>query len=204
MSNTQNGLIIVESPSKAKTLKKFLDSEYSILASVGHIRDLPKKDLGIDLENDFKPTYVASPDKVKVIKQLKSELKKSSSLYIATDPDREGEAIGWHILEILKPKIPVKRLVFHEITKKAIEDSFNHTRDINTSLVGAQESRRILDRLWGYLVSEKLWYFESFDFIIIGKNKPKAYKIIITRADIRKARIALIFIIIIVLYYFFM
>ena len=158
MAKTTNGLIIVESPSKAKTLKKFLGDEYSILASVGHIRDLPKKELGVDIENGFKPKYVASQDKTKVISQLKSELKNADTLYIATDPDREGEAIAWHLVEILKPSIPVNRLVFHEITKTAIQDSFTHTRDINQSLVGAQEARRILDRLWGYQVSEKLWY----------------------------------------------
>ena len=155
MAKTTNGLIIVESPSKAKTLKKFLGDEYSILASVGHIRDLPKKELGVDIENGFKPKYVASQDKTKVISQLKSELKNADTLYIATDPDREGEAIAWHIIEILKPSIPVNRLVFHEITKTAIQDSFTHTRDIDQSLVGAQEARRILDRLWGYQVSEK-------------------------------------------------
>ena len=156
MASNSTNLIIVESPSKAKTLKRYLGKEYQIEASVGHIRDLPKSDLGVDVNNKFKATYVESKDKIKVIKELKKLIKKATTLYLATDPDREGEAIAWHIKEILKPSIPIKRLVFHEITKKAIEESFNHTRDIDYSLVGAQEARRILDRLWGYQVSKKL------------------------------------------------
>lgn len=180
MAKTTNGLIIVESPSKAKTLKKFLGDEYSILASVGHIRDLPKKELGVDIENGFKPKYVASQDKTKVISQLKSEVKNAETLYIATDPDREGEAIAWHLIEILKPSIPVNRLVFHEITKTAIQDSFTHTRDIDQSLVGAQEARRILDRLWGYQVSEKLWYNVKGG-LSAGRVQSPAVKIIVDR-----------------------
>jgi len=120
MGSDSTSLIIVESPSKAKTLKRFLGDKYHIEASVGHIRDLPKNDLGVDVDNGFKATYVASEDKKKVISQLKSLVKKSSTLYLATDPDREGEAIAWHLVELLKPKIPVKRLAFHEITKQAI------------------------------------------------------------------------------------
>jgi len=157
MTNKKTKLIIVESPSKARTLRKFLKDGYEIEASVGHIRDLAKKDLGVDIDNDFKANYIVSTDKKKVVKNLKDKLKNASELYLATDPDREGEAISWHIIEELKPKIPVKRLVFHEITKTAILTAFDHTRDIDTSLVNAQEARRILDRLFGYLVSKKLW-----------------------------------------------
>tara|TARA_B100001029_G_C15060375_1_gene457903 strand:- start:1429 stop:3933 length:2505 start_codon:yes stop_codon:yes gene_type:complete len=157
MGSNSNSLIIVESPSKAKTLKRFLGDKYQIEASVGHIRDLPKNDLGVDVNNGFKTTYVASEDKKKVISQLKSLIKTADTLYLATDPDREGEAIAWHLVELLKPKIPVKRLAFHEITKAAIQESFDHIREIDSSLVSAQESRRILDRLWGYQVSAKLW-----------------------------------------------
>ena len=157
MAEDSTNLIIVESPSKARTLKRFLGDNYQIEASVGHIRDLPKNDLGVDVDNGFKPTYVASENKSKVISQLKSLIKKAGTLYLATDPDREGEAIAWHLMELLKPTIPVKRLAFHEITKSAIQESFDHTRDIDASLVSAQESRRILDRLWGYQVSAKLW-----------------------------------------------
>ena len=180
MEKNINSLIIVESPSKAKTLQKFLGDDYSILASVGHIRDLPKNDLGVDLENNFKANYIASPDKSKVIKELKSKVKDAKTIYIATDPDREGEAIGWHLIEILKPKVPIKRLVFHEITKKAINESFEHTREIDSSLVGAQEARRILDRLWGYLVSEKLWY-NIKGGLSAGRVQSPAVKIVVDR-----------------------
>ena len=180
MEKNINGLIIVESPSKAKTLQKFLGDDYSILASVGHIRDLPKNDLGVDLENNFKANYIASPDKSKVIKELKSKVKDAKRIYIATDPDREGEAIGWHLIEILKPKVPIKRLVFHEITKSAIQESFEHTREIDSSLVGAQEARRIVDRLWGYLVSEKLWY-NIKGGLSAGRVQSPAVKIVVDR-----------------------
>ena len=180
MEKIINGLIIVESPSKAKTLQKFLGDDYSILASVGHIRDLPKNDLGVDLENNFKANYIASPDKSKVIKELKSKVKDAKTIYIATDPDREGEAIGWHLIEILKPKVPIKRLVFHEITKSAIQESFEHTREIDSSLVSAQEARRILDRLWGYLVSEKLWY-NIKGGLSAGRVQSPAVKIVVDR-----------------------
>ena len=147
MAAVSTNLIIVESPSKARTLKRFLGDDYQIEASVGHIRDLPKNDLGVDVDNGFKPTYVASENKSKVISQLKSLIKKADILYLATDPDREGEAIAWHLMELLKPTIPVKRLAFHEITKSAIQESFDHTRNIDESLVSAQEARRILDRI---------------------------------------------------------
>ena len=180
MEKNINGLIIVESPSKAKTLQKFLGDDYSILASVGHIRDLPKNDLGVDIDNNFKANYIASPDKSKVIKELKSRVKNAKTIYIATDPDREGEAIGWHLIEILKPKVPIKRLVFHEITKSAIQESFEHTREIDSSLVGAQEARRILDRLWGYLVSEKLWY-NIKGGLSAGRVQSPAVKIVVDR-----------------------
>ena len=180
MASNSTNLIIVESPSKAKTLKRYLGKEYQIEASVGHIRDLPKSDLGVDVNDKFKATYVESKDKIKVIKELKKLIKKATTLYLATDPDREGEAIAWHIKEILKPSIPIKRLVFHEITKKAIEESFNHTRDIDYSLVGAQEARRILDRLWGYQVSKKLW-FNVKGGLSAGRVQSPAIKIVVDR-----------------------
>ena len=180
MAPNSTSLIIVESPSKAKTLKRFLGDEYQIEASVGHIRDLPKNDLGVDVDNEFKPTYVASEDKSKVIKQLKSLIKKAGTLYLATDPDREGEAIAWHLVELLQPKVPVKRLAFHEITKSAIKDSFDHIRDIDTSLVNAQEARRILDRLWGYKVSAKLWQNVKGG-LSAGRVQSPAIKIVVDR-----------------------
>jgi len=180
MTDKNTKLIIVESPSKAKTLRKFLKTGYEIEASVGHIRDLAKKDLGVDIENGFKASYIVSPDKVKVVSNLKSKLKNASELYLATDPDREGEAISWHIIEELKPKIPVKRLVFHEITKTAILNAFDHTRDIDTSLVNAQEARRILDRLFGYLVSKKLW-LNVKGSLSAGRVQSPAVKLVVER-----------------------
>ena len=180
MASDLHNLIIVESPSKAKTLKRFLGNDYQIEASVGHIRDLPKSDLGVDVDNGFKPTYVASKDKSKVITQLKKLLKNASTLYLATDPDREGEAIAWHLMELLDPKIPVKRLAFHEITKTAIQESFDNIRDIDQSLVSAQEARRILDRLWGYLVSKKLW-FNVKGGLSAGRVQSPAVKIVVDR-----------------------
>ena len=180
MASDSTNLIIVESPSKAKTLQKFLGDSFVIEASVGHIRDLPKNTLGVDVEDNFKTTYVASDDKSKVIKQLKNLIKKANTLYLATDPDREGEAIAWHLAELLKPSIPIKRLVFHEITKAAIKESFSHTRDIDNSLVSAQESRRILDRLWGYQVSEKLWYNVKGG-LSAGRVQSPAIKIVVDR-----------------------
>ena len=180
MASDLHNLIIVESPSKAKTLKRFLGDDYQIEASVGHIRDLPKNELGVDVDNGFKPTYVASKDKSKVITQLKKMLKNASTLYLATDPDREGEAIAWHLMELLDPKIPVKRLAFHEITKTAIQESFDHIRDIDQSLVSAQEARRILDRLWGYLVSKKLW-FNVKGGLSAGRVQSPAVKIVVDR-----------------------
>ena len=180
MKQTNKGLVIVESPSKIKTLKKFLGSEYIINASVGHVKDLPKNDLGVDLENNFKANYIPSPDKTSVIKELKSQVKNAETIFIATDPDREGEAIGWHLIEILKPKVPIKRIVFHEITKTAIQESFNHTREIDSSLVGAQEARRILDRLWGFLVSKKLW-MNIKGGLSAGRVQSPAVKIIVDR-----------------------
>ncbi len=180
MAAVSTNLIIVESPSKARTLKRFLGDDYQIEASVGHIRDLPKNDLGVDVDNGFKPTYVASEDKSKIISQLKSLIKKAKILYLATDPDREGEAIAWHLMELLKPTIPVKRLAFHEITKSAIQESFDHTRNIDESLVSAQEARRILDRLWGYQVSAKLWQNVKGG-LSAGRVQSPAVKIVVDR-----------------------
>ena len=173
-------LIIVESPSKIKTLKKFLGKEYAIEASVGHIRDLPDKKLGIDLENNFNPTYVVSSNSKKVVTQLKKAVKEVGELYIATDPDREGEAIAWHIIDEIKPKIPVKRMVFNEITKNAVLESINQTREIDMNLVNAQECRRFLDRLFGYLVSSEL-RFNVKSGLSAGRVQSPALKILVDR-----------------------
>ena len=180
MTDKNNKLIIVESPSKAKTLKKFLQTGYEIEASVGHIRDLAKNNLGVDIDNQFKTNYIVSEDKKKVVSNLKSKLKSASELYLATDPDREGEAISWHIIEELNPKIPVKRLVFHEITKSAILNAFNNTREIDTSLVNAQEARRIVDRLFGFLISPKLW-INVKGSLSAGRVQSPAIKLVVDR-----------------------
>ncbi len=163
-------LVIVESPAKAKTIGKYLGDDYEVQASVGHIRDLvepknlppelkkgPLGKFSIDVENNFEPYYVVSDSKKKTVADLKRALKDADELWLATDEDREGEAIAWHLLEVLKPKVPVKRMVFHEITKEAIQRAVDGTRDLDTALVDAQETRRILDRLYGYEVSPVLW-----------------------------------------------
>jgi DNA topoisomerase-1 len=154
-------LVIVESPSKAKIINKYLGSDYKVLASVGHVKDLPKKGIGIDFENNFEPTYEIIPGKTKVIKELKAAAKDVDTIYIATDPDREGEAIGWHIKEELegrgKSKKIVRRVLFNEITKNAIKESFNNPKEIDQHLVDSQQARRLLDRIVGYQVSPLLW-----------------------------------------------
>jgi len=163
-------LVIVESPAKAKTISKYLGEDYTVLASVGHIRELveprdlpaelkkgPFGKFAINIENDFEPYYGISAGKSKTVSDLKKALSSASELYLATDEDREGEAIAWHLLQVLKPKVPVKRMVFHEITKEAITAALDHTRDLDTDLVQAQETRRIVDRLFGYEISPVLW-----------------------------------------------
>jgi DNA topoisomerase-1 len=170
-SAEKNYLVIVESPTKAKTIRKFLPKNYVIEASMGHIRDLPqsatdipekfKKEewakIGVNVEEDFAPLYVVPKGKFKVITDIRKKMHDADVLYLATDEDREGEAISWHLLEMLKPKIPVKRMVFHEITKTAILKALEDTRDVDMRLVHAQETRRILDRLVGYTVSPLIW-----------------------------------------------
>lgn len=153
-------LVIVESPAKAKTISRFLGSEYKVLASMGHIRDLPEKKIGIDTEHDFEPKYEVSAGKKKVVKQLKDAISGETRVWIATDEDREGEAIGWHLLSALgleDGKHKVERIVFHEITKKAIDEAIAKPRSIDLNLVDAQQARRILDRLVGYELSPFLW-----------------------------------------------
>ena len=163
-------LVIVESPAKARTIEGYLGSAYAVGSSVGHVRDLPDraKDvpeaqrkrfgaLGVDVDDGFEPYYVVDPGKKKIIADLKKRLADADELLLATDEDREGEAIAWHLVQVLKPKVPVKRMVFHEITKDAIMRALEVTRAIDDRLVDAQETRRILDRLYGYEVSPVLW-----------------------------------------------
>src|SRR5262245_1867664 len=164
-------LVIVESPAKAKTLGRFLGNKYRVEASYGHIRDLPESAadvpkeikakewgrLGVDIDSDFTPYYVVPGDKKKQVAHLKAAVKDASELLLATDPDREGESISWHLKEVLKPKIPVRRIVFHEITEDAVNEALRSPSSVDDNLVRAQESRRILDRLYGYTLSPVLW-----------------------------------------------
>jgi DNA topoisomerase I len=170
-STKHKRLVIVESPAKAKTIAGYLGNGFTVESSVGHIRDLPERAadipeeykktawarLGVDVENDFEPLYIVDPDKRKKVSELKKLLAASDELLLATDEDREGEAIAWHLLQVLKPKVPVKRMVFHEITRDAIDRALGETREVDQRLVDAQETRRILDRLYGYEISPVLW-----------------------------------------------
>jgi DNA topoisomerase-1 len=191
-------LVIVESPTKAKTIRKFLPKSYVVEASFGHVRDLPessadipaayKKEewarIGVNVKNDFEPLYVVSKKKTKVISELKSKIKSADLLFLATDEDREGESIAWHLKEILKPKIPVKRMVFHEITKVAIEKALTQTREVDSKLVRAQETRRILDRLYGYTLSPLIWKKIAFG-LSAGRVQSVALKLIVDRERAR-------------------
>lgn len=187
-------LVIVESATKAKKIAPILGANYIVEASVGHIRDLPrgaadvpakyKKEpwarLGVNVDKDFEALYVVSPDKKKKVADLKAKLKQVDELYLATDPDREGEAIAWHLLEVLKPKVPVRRMVFHEITKNAILEAAQNTRELDYDLVDAQESRRVLDRLYGYEVSPVLWK-KVMPRLSAGRVQSVATRVIVER-----------------------
>ncbi|MBO7600148.1 MAG: type I DNA topoisomerase, partial [Lachnospiraceae bacterium] len=151
-------LVIVESPAKVKTIKKFLGSNYEVVASYGHVRDLPKSSLGIDVEHEYEPKYITIRGKGDVLSQLRKEVKKADKIYLATDPDREGEAISWHLMEALKldPK-KTSRITFNEITKNAVKESLKNARKLDMDLVDAQQTRRMLDRMVGYRISPILW-----------------------------------------------
>lgn len=175
-------LLVVESPTKAKTIKRFLGKDFIVSASMGHIRDLPEKGLAVDAENDFDVTYEVPEDKKSVVKNLQKELNESDSLWVATDSDREGEAIGWHLTQVLKRKKgqSVHRIVFHEITKEAIEEAREHPRQIDERLVDAQQARRILDRLVGYTLSPFLWK-KVYRGLSAGRVQSVAVRIIVDR-----------------------
>ncbi|TNC21072.1 type I DNA topoisomerase [Amycolatopsis alkalitolerans] len=187
-------LVIVESPTKARKIAPYLGSGYVVESSVGHIRDLPRgaadvpakykgeawARLGVNVDHDFEPLYVVSPDKKSKVTELKSLLKDADELYLATDPDREGEAIAWHLLETLKPKVPVRRMVFHEVTEQAIRAAAADTRELDADLVDAQETRRILDRLYGYEVSPVLWK-KVMPKLSAGRVQSVATRIIVER-----------------------
>ena len=154
----KTNLVIVESPAKAKTIGKYLGPDYKVTASMGHVRDLPKSKLGVDIDGGFIPDYQPIKGKEDVIKELKKEAKASQRVYLATDPDREGEAISWHLKEMLGiPDDKTYRVTFNEITKKVVNDSIAHPRAIDMDLVNAQQARRILDRIVGYELSPLLW-----------------------------------------------
>jgi DNA topoisomerase I len=187
-------LVIVESPTKAKTIRKFLGPNYIVESCMGHVRDLPKsaKDipekvkkekwaqLGVNVDKHFEPLYCVPKDKLKVIKNLKDKLLGADELYLATDEDREGESISWHLLEVLKPSVPTKRMVFHEITKEAIQKSLSETREIDYNLVRAQEARRVLDRLVGYTISPLLWKKVAFG-LSAGRVQSVAVRLVVER-----------------------
>ncbi len=187
-------LVIVESPTKAKTLNKYLGKEYKVVASYGHIRDLPTKEMGVDIEKNYEPKY-ETPDKPRVkkaISEIKKEAKDADSIVLATDPDREGEAIAWHLQEILKKDkklkkdVPYERIVFHEITKEALSEAFKHPGKVNLDLVDAQQARRVLDRLVGYRLSPLLWKKVRFG-LSAGRVQSVAVRLIVEKERERDA-----------------
>ena len=193
-------LVIVESPTKARTIKSFLPKGFQVIASMGHVRDLPKgaseipaskkkekwSRIGVNTSADFEPLYVVPKDKKKVVRELKSALKDAKELLLATDEDREGESISWHLLELLKPKIPTKRMVFHEITKQAIQKALEKPRDLDMELVHAQETRRILDRLVGYTLSPLLWKKVAWG-LSAGRVQSVSVRLLVKRERERRA-----------------
>ena len=194
-------LVIVESPTKARTIRNYLPSSYQIEASMGHVRDLPSsadeipaaykdkrwaKDFGVNVENDFEPIYVVPKTKKKVVQKLKDALKEADELILATDEDREGESISWHLLQLLKPKVPVKRMVFHEITREAIQKALQDCRNVDEDLVHAQETRRILDRLVGYTLSPLLWK-KIARGLSAGRVQSVAVRLLVERERERRA-----------------
>jgi DNA topoisomerase-1 len=191
-------LVIVESPAKARTIAGYLGDDYVVESSIGHIRDLPRAAadvpasykgeswarLGVDVDNGFKPLYVVAREKKDQVAKLKKLLKDASELYLATDEDREGESIAWHLLEVLNPTVPVRRMVFHEITPAAIQRAIDEPRDLDRRLVDAQETRRILDRLYGYEVSPVLWK-KVMPRLSAGRVQSVATRIIVERERAR-------------------
>jgi DNA topoisomerase-1 len=193
-------LVIVESPTKARTIRNYLPSDYRVEASMGHVRDLPQstsdvpktitdkrvRQLGVNVEDNFEPIYLVPKDKTKVVDELKRALKNAEELVLATDEDREGESISWHLLQLLKPKVPVKRMVFHEITEEAIQEAIDNCRDIDERLVRAQETRRILDRLVGYTLSPLLWQKIAMG-LSAGRVQSVAVRLLVNRERERRA-----------------
>ena len=193
-------LVIVESPTKARTIRNYLPRDYQVEASMGHVRDLPASaeeipasfrekpwaNLGVDVENNFEPLYVIPKSKKKIVKELQAALKQADEVILATDEDREGESISWHLLQLLKPQVPIKRMVFHEITQEAIQAALNNCRDIDVNLVHAQETRRILDRLVGYTLSPLLWKKIAWG-LSAGRVQSVAVRLLVQRERERRA-----------------
>ncbi|MEB3349131.1 MAG: DNA topoisomerase, partial [Cyanobacteriota bacterium] len=193
-------LVIVESPTKARTIRGFLPKHFRVEASMGHVRDLPNNaseipaahkgekwaNLGVNTANHFEPLYVVPKDKKKVVKELKDALKGADQLLLATDEDREGESISWHLQQLLQPKVPVKRMVFHEITQEAIGRALEQTRELDMELVHAQETRRILDRLVGYTLSPLLWKKVAWG-LSAGRVQSVAVRLLVQRERARRA-----------------
>src|SRR5512144_1311137 len=179
-------LVIVESPAKAKTISKYLGRNYTVKASNGHIMDLPKSKLGVDLENDFEPQYEPIHGKKAVLAKIRVAARHSSNVYLAPDPDREGEAIAWHLaLQLKGTKRPVRRLTFNEITQRAVSEALLHPRDLDMNLVNAQQARRVLDRLIGYKVSPFVWSTVKYG-LAAGRVQSVALRLICDReAEIR-------------------
>jgi DNA topoisomerase-1 len=192
-------LVIVESPAKARTIAGYLGGDFVVESSIGHIRDLPNRasdvpkemrakygTMGVAIDEGFEPYYIVDQDKKKVVADLRRKLKDASELLLATDEDREGEAIAWHLKEVLQPQVPVRRMVFHEITREAIERALADTRDIDERLVDAQETRRILDRLYGYEVSPVLWK-KVMPRLSAGRVQSVATRLVVERERERRA-----------------
>ncbi|MBE9015594.1 toprim domain-containing protein, partial [Chroococcidiopsidales cyanobacterium LEGE 13417] len=193
-------LVIVESPTKARTIRNYLPRDFRVEASMGHVRDLPQSatdipanvkgekwaQLGVNVESDFEPLYVIPKDKKKIVTQLKEALKSADELVLATDEDREGESISWHLLQLLQPKVPVKRMVFHEITQDAIRKALKNCRTVDEQLVRAQETRRILDRLVGYTLSPLLWK-KIAKGLSAGRVQSVAVRLLVNRERQRRA-----------------
>ncbi|MDE0234446.1 MAG: type I DNA topoisomerase [bacterium] len=174
-------LVVVESPTKARNISSYLGPDVEVQSSMGHVRDLPEKELGVDVEGGFQPRYVTSPGKSGQVRKLREALATADSLYLATDRDREGEAIAWHLTQLLKPKVPVRRMVFYEITRDAIRQAFENPRELDTALVDSQEARRILDRLYGYEVSPVLWK-KIKTGLSAGRVQSVAVRLVVERA----------------------
>ena len=193
-------LVIVESPTKARTIRNYLPQDYRVEASMGHVRDLPASaeeipaaykdkswaNLGVNVEDHFSPLYVIPKTKKKIVKELQAALKQADEVILATDEDREGESISWHLLQLLKPDVPIKRMVFHEITQDAIRHALTNCRDINENLVHAQETRRILDRLVGYTLSPLLWKKIAWG-LSAGRVQSVAVRLLVQRERARRA-----------------